>query len=605
MANELRESLVIDLKGNLEKRAKRWGRSIDRFSRDSQRDLGRLTRATNRFGNSIGGLANRWTGLLSGAAAVAAIRQVGRFDDRLTRLGIAADVSDEKLEKLKHQIFETANAGNIRVDPSEITHAIQAIIDKTGDLEFAERNIRNIGVAIQATNAAGTDIGEILGEFQKMDIKAPDQVLRAIDILNVQGKEGAFTLQNIAKLGPRVINAYTAAGRGGVGALREMGAALQMIRKGTGSSEMAATAFEATMRTIQDPAKQKKLADAGINVYKQLENGKKMYRAINEIMADIVQTAGGDISKIGSIFDAEAVRAFNSAAGEFNRTGELASLQQYYSVQADGTQTMKDAARGAQTFGAAWQTLTNATERFADNNLSEPVQDIADAINSVDSDQFQRWMELAKNLALIGGGIWALGKIGNVMSRRRGGGAGGATGAAGALGGSMTPVPVFVVNGGFGGVPGGGAPQTSGRRTGPGRRTQNLRTPRRTGFDRAGRAAGAVPLLGQAALAGYGVGELLNEFVYNPLATALTGRENTLGTAIAELVHETGPQMIEEYTRRFTGGESGANNPLNGEVGGVLDIRLTQDGRVLVDKMESKGLLAMKVNTGPMMPTGQ
>ena len=38
-----------------------------------------------------------------------------------------------------------------------------------------------------------------------MDIKAPEEVLKAIDVLNVQGKSGAFTLQNLAALGPRVI----------------------------------------------------------------------------------------------------------------------------------------------------------------------------------------------------------------------------------------------------------------------------------------------------------------------------------------------------------------------------------------------------------------
>ena len=75
------------------------------------------------------------------------------------------------------------------------------------------------------------------------------------------------------------------------------------------------------MRTLTDGDKIKQLKTlAGIDVYQHLANGEKVLKPINQLMMEIVRTAGGDISKIGSIFDAEAVRAFNAAAGEFNRT---------------------------------------------------------------------------------------------------------------------------------------------------------------------------------------------------------------------------------------------------------------------------------------------
>ena len=32
--SDLRTSLIIDLNGNLQQRARRWGRSIDKFSRE-------------------------------------------------------------------------------------------------------------------------------------------------------------------------------------------------------------------------------------------------------------------------------------------------------------------------------------------------------------------------------------------------------------------------------------------------------------------------------------------------------------------------------------------------------------------------------------------
>ncbi|HAR61722.1 MAG TPA: hypothetical protein DCS18_16235 [Alcanivorax sp.] len=593
--SDLRTSLIIDLNGNLQQRARRWGRSIDRFSRDGEKSLGRFERSADRVNRGLGMLGNRWAGLLTGAAAVATVRQVGSFNDRLLRLGIQANLADDKLDGLKRQILDTANSANVRVDPGQLVDAIDAIVEKTGDLKFAEDNLKNMGVAMQATNAMGADIGELFAEFQKMDIKAPEEVLRAIDILNVQGKEGAFTLQNLARLGPRVVTAYTAAGRGGVEALREMGAALQMIRQGTGSSEMAATAFEATMRTLTDADKIKKLQTlAGIDVYKHLENGEKVLKPINQLMSEIVRTAGGDISRIGSIFDAEAVRAFNSAASEFNRTGQLATLEKFYGVVATGEQTMHDAARGASSYDASMQTLANAWQEFGDNNLAEPVADLADAINSVEPEQFQRWLELGKNLALIGGGIWLAGKARQrLRSATQRGGAGGMAGAGGGLGGGMSgPVPVYVVNQmpgagatGAGGKGRAGRYGQTGRTAGGGVSTRSPTKASRLGT--AGRLAGNGLLLGEAFGGGYMLGSLINEGITMGLSK-LTGSSTSLGSEIYDLFNDDskllGPTTLPKQ-----------------EVGGELTIRIDQSGRARVTNLDKRGNMDLNVDTGVMM----
>jgi len=597
--SELQTSLVLDLKGNLQQRAKRWGRSIKQFSRDGQRDMTRFKRATDGAMRGLDKLGNRWTGLLSGAAAMATIRQVGNFNDRLLRLGIQANIADDKLGSLKQQILDTANAGNVRADPGQILDAIDAIVEKTGDLKFAQDNIKNIGLAMQATGASGADIGEILAEFQKMDIKAPDQVLRAIDILNVQGKEGAFTLQNLAALGPRVITAYTAAGRGGVDALREMGAALQMIRQGTGSSEMAATAFEATMRTFTDPKKIKDLKTvAGIDVYEHLANGEKVLKPINQLMAEIVRTAGGDISRIGSIFDAEAVRAFNAAAGEFNRTGELQLLDKYYQVVADGQQTQADAARGATSFAASMQTLSNAWTTFADNNLAEPVAALADAINSLDPDQLQRVLEIGKKLAVAGAGVWALNKV---AKKAEGWGRSGSAGSAGGglMGGGGGPVPVYIVGGAGGAGMGGSGAAADGKSGKKGKRG---------GGQKLGKAVRNAAVIGEAYLIGDAIGSVLNEAINTGLTKLNDGKETSLGTAIydffngdrdAEIMRQQDEELAKalEKIREKKAAEEQAKQ----EVGGELKITIDNQGTPRVTGMEKRGGMDLTVDTGRAM----
>ena len=368
-------SIYINLAGNLVAQARRYSQALGGLAQNGQRHLTRLSRASHILGRGLDNLSNRYTALFSGAALAGAARLVVGLEERFVRLGITAGATDEQVQALKRSIYEVAQAPKIRVDAGEITSAVEEIVEKTGDLAFAQENIRNIGVAIQATNARGGDIGAVLSEMQKMGLTRPADVMAALDTLNLQGKAGAFTLNNLAALGPRVFAAYGATGRTGPTAVREMGAVLQTIRQGTGSSEQATTAFEAMLRTLSDPQKLKQLRQVGIQVFdpQALKEGRREMRSIVDIMEEIIRKSNGDQVKIGSIFDAEAVRAFNSMISEFKRTGGLESLEKFYAVQGTGAQTNKDAARAAHTAAGGIQSIVTAGQKFADDNLSAPI----------------------------------------------------------------------------------------------------------------------------------------------------------------------------------------------------------------------------------------
>ena len=243
---EIETNITLNLAGNLERQADRFAGSLGRLSSRGSTHMRGLRRTMSAVGTGLDRIGNRYTALITGAAGLGTARFLIGLEERFTLLGITADVSEEKIDKLKKQIFDVSRQPNIRIDPGELTSAVEDIVEKTGDLKFAQDNLENFAVAISATGGkTGSAIGQISAEFQKMGIVSREDVAESLDILTVQGKSGAFTLQNLAKLGSRVVTAYTAMGRTGVPAIREMGAALQLIRQGTGSSEMAATAFEA------------------------------------------------------------------------------------------------------------------------------------------------------------------------------------------------------------------------------------------------------------------------------------------------------------------------------------------------------------------------
>ena len=456
----MRASIILDLGGNLAAQARRNEAALGGLARTGARDMGLLARSVHAAGQGLDALGNRYTALLSGAAGVGSAKMVMDLQRRFTRLGIQAGVAEDEVRRLKTSIYETAQAPDIRVDPGEITAAVEAIIEKTGDLKFAQDNIRNIGLAIQATGAQGSNIGELFAEFQKQGTKAPEQVMRAMDTLNVQGKAGAFTLQNLAGLGPRLFTAYAAVGRSGEQANREMGAVMQTIRMGVGSSEQATTAFEALLRTFSDTEKVKMLSSVGIKLFdpEKLKKGERVLRPVNELMKEIVVRSKGDMVRLSQVFDAEALRSFNAAISEYKSTGGFATLDKMMTVQGDGTATIEDSARAAKDAKGSLDNLNTAWKVFADDQLAGPIQGVADTFNALGPEKTGMAIKGIAGVAAALGGLvllrkaWVGGK--SLFDFFRGGAAGKAAG--GVAGTVAGPLPVYVVNGpGAGGGAGG------------------------------------------------------------------------------------------------------------------------------------------------------
>lgn len=597
---DIKTSIVVDLAGNLVRKSKQYTNSIKGFSKKGQQHISGLNRAVKLAGNNIQRLGNRYTALATGAGAVGVGRMLVSHERRLTRLGIQANVTSEQIDKLNKKIFQTASAPDIRIDPGHILSAVEAIVEKTGDLEFAESNIRNIALAIGATGAEGGAIGEIFAEFQKMGIKAPKKVLEAIDTLNVQGKAGAFTLKNIAAMGSRTITAYTSLGRTGVPALREMGAALQVIRQGTGSSEQATTAWEALLRTMTDPVKLKKLQDGGIKIFdpEELKKGREQLLPINEIMIDLIKKSKGRATVLGQIFDAEAMKAFNASLAEFNRTGQVESLNKFMNVQADGTATLNDSKRAADDASAALSSLLTILKDFADDNLTGAIQSVADAVNSISPENIKRIVTVLAGgaaafigLSLAASGLRNLKTLGSVFRGSKGKGAGSSIPGLGA-----GIQPVYVVN-----FPGASLPDVGGKGNKgavPGKRSK-LKIAK-TAFNQrnmkgiaalgaAGLTTAALAVAASAA-AGLGIGTVIDK----KLQKSEGGREfrHNLGGTIATILARFG----NDKAQAALDAEFGRN-----DLGGTLKIKIDSEGRTKVTELEKNGGLDFDVDSGLAM----
>nr|BDD45833.1 hypothetical protein 2 [Gammaproteobacteria bacterium] len=503
--NQLKSSVQINLEGNLEKRSRQYEQALQRMAQRGAQQVSLLSRSASLAGRGLDQLGNRYVGLITGAGTALAVKQVSDLEERYTRLGNAFDLPDKKLGELKKKIFDVAQSPDINIDPSEIISAVEAIAEKTGDLNFAEKNLRNIGLAIQATGGAGKDIGELLAEYQKLNKEASaDVVLAAFDTLLKQGKMGAFLAKDLAALGPRVASAYQSATKGTrdlVTFSREMGAALQVIRQGTGSSEQAATVFERVLSQLQNKKVIEELAANGIQVFDPKQPGAEIMRPINEVLLEVLDKSKGRRTILGPLFGDEAVKAFNALTPEL--------IDKYLNAIGDGATTLEDSRRAAGTFNAAMTNLRTSWLRFADDNLSGPIKDLSGWLRGLDKDTVSLAFNTGKWVLAIGGAAVAMRKIFNLYQGVRGiAGALTGRGAAGALSkgvaSGMKPVPVYVVNG----MPGlGGGKGVAGKAAGMGMLGK----------------AGAV---GAAAVGGYAAGTLLYD-------------EAIAGTKTGDLIGET------------------------------------------------------------------
>lgn len=387
------------------------GAGVKKFTRDigaAIKESNLLRRSVDKLDEGLDAVGNQWTALATGAAGAGSAVAVMGLEERYERLGIQAGKSREEMTQLRKEMFATAQQSDIRVDQGEMLSAVEKIVEKTGDLEFAKENMANIGRVMQATGAAGLDVGEMFADMStKFGLKNSEDVLAAIDTLVVQGKAGAFTLQNLAAEGAAVSAAYAAMGRTGPEAVREMGALLQISRMGSGSAAEAASAMDSVLADITSNFAD--IEKLGIEVFDEeaLARGEKKFRDIPTLLKEIMDATGSDITEYSQLFGDEAMRLMKVLSSAEGKT----KLDDFLAIHGDGTAVLQDSARAAQTANAAMISLKTAWLSFADENLAEPIADLADAINSLDPSTLESTLKVASGVGGALAAVWAGRKI--------------------------------------------------------------------------------------------------------------------------------------------------------------------------------------------------
>jgi hypothetical protein len=344
-------------------------------------------------------------------------------------------------------------------------------------------------------------------------------------------------------------------------------------------------------------------------------------------MAEIIQKTGGDKVKLGSIFDAEAVRAFNQANAEYMKSGQLGSLQKFMDVQGTGAKIMEDSARAANDASAAMTSLYTAWSKFADTRLSGIIEGAANALNALGSEGADTAMSVlgygagAMGLAVLGrkawGGFkWARGMLGGSKTGKGAGGLGGL------LGGGSRPIPVYVVNDRMSMMPGeyGGGWQGGGAAKG-GKAGRGGWLRRGSKFLRgSGRLSKGLGLAGSALMAVGSVADIADAWTDDSLTssqkwgrTARSGLSTAgsvgggvLGATIGSVILPGVGTVVGGWLGSLAGGWLGekaggwlAGSDEKEQPEGRLRIEVSDD-RTRVTRLDARGM-EVDVDSGPIM----
>ncbi|HAW7789769.1 TPA: phage tail protein [Escherichia coli] len=471
--NRLSTEIMINLAGNLTAKARQYGANMSQFARNHQKAMRLVKATTEAAGRGLDTLGNRYTAMIAGFGGGMTLKGLTDFDAQIRRAGTNAKLTDEQVSRLRKNIRETARMSDIRLSAQVLLEGQDALYGLTGKPEFVEKNIRNQGLATQAFGTAPQDVAALMAQMSEKQIEDPQEVEDMFDRFYHQFSIGSVGVDQLARVSAKLFSIYTG---GGKEAMAQLGALEQMLAKTTGSADEAVTALNSIWSEVTRKDNIKFLKRNGVDVLDPV-TGKP--RLPYDVIRDVVRRAKFNEQNLQDVFGDTSMRGLRALSSE--EALQLTEKMIYAPVESGAMK--KAAEKNAQSFQSAMQSLKNEYEVFAEKNLAKPVQDLADALNSVDQNTVQNWLQVGKYMAIALGGIIAIrktyqfGKTIHDIMNPKGKGKGIPGGITDVFGSGV--MPVYVVNMGSGGMNGntGGLPDAPDSSRNP-RNSRNSRGPK-------------------------------------------------------------------------------------------------------------------------------
>ncbi len=278
------------------------------------------------------------TGAALGAPLALAGRTAMEFKDRTNDIAITGGFSADE----EAQLSNTLRASALKWNQTQMDMAAGAQVLIAGGISNVQELAAYAPVmakAATATRASMDDLGAVaiaLNDNLKIGASGLE---RSMNMLAFAGKSGQFELADMARWLPQLTPQFAALGVTGEKAVAEIGASLQIARRGAGTNDEAANNFKNFLSKLTAKDTLKSFKDAGIDLQTSMQNlvakGLTPVQAMLEVVTHYVGSKGpaaaNEFKKAMALKDATESQAAMARLSEAYKLGDLFADQQVLS----------------------------------------------------------------------------------------------------------------------------------------------------------------------------------------------------------------------------------------------------------------------------------
>jgi TP901 family phage tail tape measure protein len=277
-------------------------------------------------------------GYLTARAATDSIKRHAEAERAVTRIGVTADASKEAVAGVGETAFKVAQ--EVAMPYDQVVKGLEVLVAQGRSLQGAMEFLPSVARTASAAGAEVQDIALTADSVSANFKIAGQEMQRAFDIMATGGKAGQFELKDMARYLPSLGPAAAAAGFQGEEGLRNLVAMLQVMRKGSGTSEEATSSLMNIFQKMESEETTKRFKKFGVDLEAGMAKGRKEGRNLVEVFEELTSTAlKGDLSKIPKLFQdqefARGVRALMTYRGEWQKLSQTISSTAAGSVRTD------------------------------------------------------------------------------------------------------------------------------------------------------------------------------------------------------------------------------------------------------------------------------
>lgn len=320
--------------GELRRQYERLGQTIDQLRAKQEKLAASMARgeALKAARADLRGQAMETAGtaIALGAPVMQSVRLAAGFQDQMRDIAITGEFTKAEEARISGTVRESATRWN--QTQAEIGRGLGVLVaGGIQDAKALEHYAPVMAKAATATRASMDDLGSVAIAL-KDNLKVGEEGFEgALNMLAYAGKRGQFEIRDMAKWLPALSPSFQALGVTGKEAVAEIGAALQIARKGAGSNDEAANNFKNFLQKITAPDTLKDFEKAGIDLKSSmmtlraqgLTPVQSMLAIITQYMQSKGPAAAGQFQQAMAIKDGNEREAALQRLSEAYKLGEL------------------------------------------------------------------------------------------------------------------------------------------------------------------------------------------------------------------------------------------------------------------------------------------